>query len=67
VRSCHPHLGPHLVIAQVSLTLHVVSPHPGLKLQHFSTMALKTHIVANKNLKINPKSKSGATNNTLFF
>jgi hypothetical protein len=25
----------------------------GLKLQHFSTMALKTHIVANKNLKIN--------------
>jgi hypothetical protein len=25
----------------------------GLKLQHFSSMALKTHIVANKNLKIN--------------
>jgi hypothetical protein len=32
----------------------------GLKLQHFLSMAFKTHIVAQKNLKITPKSKSDA-------
>jgi hypothetical protein len=38
----------------------------GSKLQLFSSMGLNDQIVAQKNFKINPQIKSGATGSTIF-